>query len=174
MSSPTNTLKYSIFKTPLGKTGVAVSPTGICRVVLSVSRESDFVELLKKVHPRPQKQSTQLMAIENEFHQYFSGKLKKFSFKPDLRQGTHFQQSVWRKLTAIPFGNTRSYQWLATAIGNPKACRAAGNANGRNPVPVIIPCHRVIRQNGDMGGYTGGIHLKQFLLDLESKSNAII
>ncbi len=167
MSSPKKTLNYTLFKTPLGKTGVAVSPAGICRVVLSVTRESDFVEMLKNIHPSPQKQRNQLMAVEREFHQYFSGKLKKFSFKPDLSQGTRFQQSIWRKLITIPFGKTRSYQWLATAIGKPKAYRAAGNANGKNPVPVIVPCHRVIRQNGDMGGYTGGVHLKQFLLDLE-------
>ena len=167
MSSPTDTLKYTLFKTPLGKTGVAVSPAGICRVVLSVSRESEFVELLKKIHPYPQKQSGQLMTIEKEFHQYFNGKLKNFSFKPDLSQGTHFQQSIWKKLTTIPCGKTKSYQWLASAIGKPQASRAAGNANGRNPVPVIVPCHRVIRQNGALGGYTGGIHLKKFLLDLE-------
>ena len=100
--------------------------------------------------------------------------MRLFSFKPDLRQGTRFQQRVWEKLTSIPFGQTRNYQWLARAIGQPKAFRAAGNANGRNPIPVIVPCHRVIRKNGELGGFTGGIHLKQYLLDLETKSHAAL
>ena len=161
------TLTYTIFSTPLGKTGVAVSPFGICRVVLSISRESDFIEILKMLHPSPIKEPNQLKPIEKEFNQYFDKKLKKFSFKPDLRQGTLFQQKIWHKLISIPFGKTRSYQWLANAIGEPKAFRAAGNANGKNPIPLIVPCHRVIRENGHLGGFTGGSHLKQYLLNIE-------
>ena len=102
-------LTYTTFNTPLGKTGVAVTPYGICRVVLTISRESEFVETLKTISPSPKKQPRQLLEIEKEFHLYFSGKLKKFSYKPDLRQGTHFQQRVWEKLVFIPFGETRSY-----------------------------------------------------------------
>jgi O-6-methylguanine DNA methyltransferase len=161
------TLTYTIFSTPLGETGIAVTPFGICRVVLSVSRESDFVEALKKLHPSPKKKPNQLKAIEKEFHLYFDKKLKNFSFKVDLRQGTLFQQKVWKKLLSIPFGKTRSYQWLAKAIGEPKAFRAAGNANGKNPIPLIAPCHRVIRKNGQLGGFTGGSHLKKYLLNIE-------
>ena len=86
-----------------------------------------------------------------------------------MGQGTSFQQRVWEKLVFIPFGETRSYQWLAVAISQPKAYRAVGNANGKNPIPVIVPCHRVIRKNGDLGGFTGGTHLKKYLLDLEKK-----
>ena len=166
-SEKDETLTYTIFSTPLGKTGVAVSPFGICRVVLSISRESDFIEILKILHPSPIKEPNQLKPIEKEFHLYFDKKLKNFSFKPDLRQGTLFQQKIWHKLTSIPFGKTRSYQWLANAIGEPKAFRAAGNANGKNPIPLIAPCHRVIRENGHLGGFTGGSHLKQYLLNIE-------
>jgi O-6-methylguanine DNA methyltransferase len=165
-------LTYTTFNTPLGKTGVAVTPYGICRVVLTISRESEFVETLKMISPSPKKQPRQLLEIEKEFHLYFSGKLKKISYKPDLRQGTHFQQRVWEKLVFIPFGETRSYQWLAVAISQPKACRAVGNANGKNPTPIIIPCHRVIQKKGSLGGFTGGTHLKKYLLELEKKSNA--
>ena len=171
---PSDTLLYTIFNTPFGKTGVAVTPVGVCRVMLSISKESDFVQMLKTLHPSPKKLPNQLIGIEKEFQLYFNKKLKKFSFRPDLRQGTLFQQRVWKKLTSIPFGKTRSYQWLATAIGKPKAFRAAGNANGKNPIPVIVPCHRVIRKNGELGGFTGGIHLKQYLLDLETKSHATL
>ena len=161
------TLTYTIFSSPFGKTGVAVTPFGICRVVLSVLRESDFVEILKILHPSPIKQPNQLKPIEKEFNLYFDKKLKIFSFKPDLRQGTLFQKKVWNKLISIPFGKTRSYKWLANAIGEPKAFRAAGNANGKNPIPLIAPCHRVIRENGHLGGFTGGSHLKQYLLNIE-------
>ena len=165
-------LIYTTFNTPFGKTGVAVTPYGICRVVLSIASESKFVEALKMTYHSPKKQPRQLIEIEKEFHLYFSGKLKKFTFKVDLRQGTSFQQRVWEKLKAIPFGETRSYQWLATEICQPKACRAVGNANGKNPTPIIIPCHRVIQKNGGLGGFTGGTHLKKYLLELEKKSNA--
>ncbi|MCH8156972.1 MAG: methylated-DNA--[protein]-cysteine S-methyltransferase [Nitrospinae bacterium] len=165
---------YTLFHTPLGLTGVAATPAGICRVVLSLSSESEFLRTLKTLHPAPQKQPNALARVEKEFHLYFQGRLKRFSCKPDLSCGTRFQQNVWKKLTTIPFGKTRSYKWLAKAADHPQACRAAGNANGRNPVPVIVPCHRVIRQNGDLGGFTGGVHLKRFLLDLETKSHAAL
>ena len=165
-------LIYTTFNTPFGKTGVAVTPYGICRVVLSIQNESKFVEALKTTYHSPKKQPRQLIDIEKEFHLYFSGKLKNFSFKPDLRQGTNFQRRVWKKLTFIPFGETRSYQWLAVAIYQPKACRAVGNANGKNPTPIIVPCHRVIQKNGCLGGFTGGTYLKKYLLELEKKSNA--
>ena len=171
-SKPLKRLIYTTFNSPLGKTGVAATPYGICRVVLSIRSESKFVESLKTTCHSPKKQPRQLLEIEKEFHLYVSGKLKKFSYKPDLRQGTRFQQRVWEKLVFIPFGETRSYQWLATEIFQPKACRAVGNANGKNPTPIIIPCHRVIQKNGGLGGFTGGTHLKKYLLELEKKSNA--
>ena len=171
-SKPLKRLIYTTFNSPLGRTGVAATPYGICRVVLSIKKESEFIKTLKTIYHSPKKQRCQLTEIEKEFHLYFSGKLKKFTFKVDLRQGTSFQQRVWEQLKAIPFGETRSYQWLATEICQPKACRAVGNANGKNPTPLIIPCHRVIKKNGDLGGFTGGTHLKKYLLELENKSNA--
>ena len=163
-------LIYTVFRTPLGWTGVAATPAGICRVVLALSGEPDFLKTLRTIHPSPKKSGDKLASVEKEFSLYFQGMLKQFSCKLDLARGTCFQQQVWRKLRTIPFGKTRSYQWLARSINRPKAFRAAGNANGKNPTPVIVPCHRVIRQNGDLGGFTGGTHLKQFLLDLEAKS----
>ncbi len=162
-------LTYTMFHTPLGWTGVAATPAGICRVALALSGEPEFLKTLRILHPSPEKRGDTLAGLEKEFHLYFRGMLKQFSCKLDLTGGTCFQQQVWRKLMTIPFGKTKSYKWLARSVNRPKAFRAAGNANGRNPVPVIVPCHRVIRQNGDLGGFTGGTHLKQFLLDLEAK-----
>ena len=167
-----HTLVYNIFKTPIGKIGAAVTPLGVCQVMLSLSKESEFIKTLKTIHPNPQKLPNQLIELEKEFHLYFSNKLKIFSFKPDLLQGTKFQQRVWNKLKSVPFGKTKSYQWLATAIGQPKTTRAVGNANRRNPIPIIIPCHRIIRKNGDLGGFNGRINLKKYLIDLEKKGHA--
>ena len=169
-----DTLIYTTFRTPLGLTGVAATPVGICRVVFSISSERDFAEMLKTISRSPQKHPHQLIEIEREFHLYFNGKLKSFSFKSDPRQGTKFQRSVWKRLTHIPFGETRSYQWLAVKVRKPKACRAVGNANGKNPTPIIVPCHRIIQKNGSLGGFTGGTHIKKYLLDLEKKVNGTL
>ncbi len=99
---------------------------------------------------------------------YFKGSLKQFQLELNL-QGTHFQQRVWEALRTIPYGETLSYGELAGRIGNPKASRAVGAANGRNPVSIIIPCHRVIGKNGSLTGFGGGMDVKQFLLDWEQQ-----
>jgi O-6-methylguanine DNA methyltransferase len=99
---------------------------------------------------------------------YFSGGRVAFDLPLDLRYYTPFQQAVWRAAAEIPYGETRSYAWIAKRIRNPRAVRAVGQALGANPIPIIIPCHRVISSSGAMGGYTGGISLKKILLKLES------
>ena len=100
--------------------------------------------------------------------EYFAGTRKQFDIPCDL-QGTDFQRKVWNELTRIPFGKTLSYRDVAKRIKNPKAVRAVGSANGKNPVCIIIPCHRVIAADGSIGGYAGGIRIKQQLLQLEQK-----
>ncbi|MFQ5445115.1 MAG: methylated-DNA--[protein]-cysteine S-methyltransferase, partial [Nitrospinales bacterium] len=113
-------------------------------------------------------------AVGREFDLYFQGRLKKFTCPLDLRRGTPFQRKVWRALLTIPHGKTRSYRWVAQSIRNPKAVRAVGNANGKNPVSIIVPCHRVVQTNGQLGGYTGGVQIKRKLLDLESGQDGAI
>jgi len=98
---------------------------------------------------------------------YFTGKLKEFDL-PLAPSGTDFQRSVWSELLKIPFGSTVSYRSIAHNIGKPKAVRAVGGANGRNPIPIIIPCHRVIGSDGSLTGFGGGLPTKTFLLDLEN------
>lgn len=100
--------------------------------------------------------------------EYFGGKRKRFDIPVDLK-GTAFQKQVWQELAKIPFGQTLSYNEVAKRIKNPKAVRAVGSANGKNPVCIIIPCHRVIAADGSIGGYAGGINIKQQLLALEQK-----
>ncbi len=99
---------------------------------------------------------------------YFAGKLKEFDL-PLVLNGTEFQKLVWRKLQEIPYGETTSYGQIAKKIGNPEASRAVGLANGSNPIPIIVPCHRVIGSNGDLTGFGGGIPIKKKLLALEGR-----
>ncbi len=101
-----------------------------------------------------------------QLREYFDGKRKKFDLPISLK-GTEFQKKVWEALLTIPAGETRSYKEIAIQIGKPKAARAVGMANNRNPISIIVPCHRVIGHNGDLVGYGGGISIKQYLLDLE-------
>ena len=107
-----------------------------------------------------------LAAAEKQLEEYFRGERLRFDLPLEL-QGTEFQKSVWRELGKIPYGETWSYRELAERVGNPGAVRAVGSANGRNPVSIFIPCHRVVRTGGELGGYAGGLGNKRFLLDLE-------
>jgi O-6-methylguanine DNA methyltransferase len=101
-----------------------------------------------------------------ELEEYFAGKRREFTFPLDLR-GTAFQLACWRALLAIPYGETRTYADIARAVGNPNAFRAVGMANNRNPIAIVVPCHRVIASNGTLCGYGGGLDLKRKLLELE-------
>lgn len=105
----------------------------------------------------------------DQLKQYFDKTLTKFDVQISLPNATDFQLSVWRYLQKIPFGTTVSYQQIANHLKNPKAVRAVGLANGQNPIPIVIPCHRVIGSNGKLTGYALGLELKRKLLDLESK-----
>lgn len=101
--------------------------------------------------------------------EYLKGKRKKFDFGYTL-SGTEFQMKVWRALCDIPYGETRTYKQIATAVGNPKATRAVGAANNKNPIAIVVPCHRVVGSGGKLLGYAGGTEMKKFLLDLEEKN----
>ncbi len=104
---------------------------------------------------------------EKQLKAYFSGKLKSFDLKL-ASEGTDFQKAVWKALCEIPYGETRTYKDIAVSIGKPKACRAVGLANNRNPIAIIGPCHRVIGSNGKLVGYASGLDVKEFLLKLEN------
>jgi len=106
------------------------------------------------------------VAAERQLAEYFSGRRKAFDLRLDFA-GTEFQKKVWRALLTIPFGETRSYGEIAKQIGSPKAVRAVGAANGRNPISIVAPCHRVIGSTGKLTGFAGGLDTKAFLLDLE-------
>ena len=101
-----------------------------------------------------------------QLKEYLSGKRKNFDIEIEMI-GTEFQKKVWKELLNIPYGETRSYKDIAIAIGNEKACRAVGNANNKNPIAIIVPCHRVVGSNGSMTGYAGGLNIKEKLLKIE-------
>ena len=166
----------NIFKTPLGWAGVAASEQGILRIVLPKKekraveqelRSSKFsLRSLKMSGPADSRILTKAVKLLGK---YFSGESVSFDLPLDLRYYTPFQQAVWRAAAEIPPGETRSYAWIAKRIKNPLAVRAVGRALGANPIPIIRPCHRVISSSGEMGGYSGGIGMKEKLLDLEAR-----
>jgi O-6-methylguanine DNA methyltransferase len=107
-----------------------------------------------------------LAEASRQLRAYFARELRRFDLPLDL-EGSPFQKRVWAELETIPYGQTRSYRQIAEAIGSPRAVRAVGAANGANPAPIVVPCHRVIGAGGSLVGYGGGLHLKEFLLQLE-------
>ncbi|CAM3208890.1 methylated-DNA--[protein]-cysteine S-methyltransferase [Pseudomonas fluorescens] len=115
--------------------------------------------------------SAVLLAAEQQLKEYFAGTRHQFELELDFT-GTAFQKQVWQALLTIPFGETRSYSQIAQQIGNPKAVRAVGAANGRNPISIIAPCHRVIGASGGLTGFAGGLEAKQYLLALEGAGQA--
>lgn len=137
---------------------------------LQLEYENGAVTALKTVKADVQSAGAPDALAETVFSQlneYFAGTRTAFNF-PCAPQGTPFQQKVWAALREIPYGETRSYKQIAEAIGRPKACRAVGMANNRNPIIIVIPCHRVIGADGSLTGYGGGLEMKRALLDLES------
>ncbi|MFQ2094598.1 methylated-DNA--[protein]-cysteine S-methyltransferase [Aeromonas taiwanensis] len=153
-------IRYDILPTRCGDLLVAIDERGLVHV--------DFVAGLRPLPDmRDWLQDGEALApFLAEFEAYFAGRLQRFTL-PLAARGTAFQQAVWRALCDIPYGETRSYGDIARAIGKPSAVRAVGAANGRNPLSIIVPCHRVIGQNGSLTGYAGGLPIKQALLALE-------
>jgi O-6-methylguanine DNA methyltransferase len=126
----------------------------------------DFIEE-GKIYQSINAPSPLLLRLEKEVLEYFRGERKEFTI-PLSPSGTTFQKEVWDTLLSIPYGTTVSYKTEAKIFGNPKAIRAVANANGKNPISILIPCHRVIASDGSLGGYSGGLDKKKFLLFLES------
>jgi O-6-methylguanine DNA methyltransferase len=161
-------ISYTVFQNPTGLIGLASSSEGLIRIINKLADEKSIEKHLTQLtNGKISKKNLHFKDLIKQFSLYFDGKLKRFDHPLDLRLGTAFQQKVWEKLLTIPYGKTRSYKWLAQAIKNPQASRAVGNANGKNPLSIIIPCHRVVKGNGELGGYTGGVSIKQYLLKLE-------
>lgn len=156
---PNNFYDTLIIDTPIGKMIAAADEHGIASL--------DFVD---EIVDRTSSENPLLIRLEEELEQYFEGKRQFFTL-PLSPIGTVFQKGVWETLCTIPYGNTVSYAQEAKMFGNPKAIRAVASANARNPIAILIPCHRVIATGGGIGGYSGGIWRKEFLLALEKEVN---
>lgn len=143
----------TVFLSPLGPCVVRASNAGLVSVAFGDTQRRDRSAILDKA--------------VGEMHRYFAGRLRDFSIPLDLRSSP-FERAVWSYLRGIPFGTTTSYGAIARAIGNPRAARAVGRANAANPTAIIVPCHRVIRSDGELCGYAGGLERKRWLLDHES------
>ena len=159
----------SWMRSPLGPLVAGATTEGICLLEFTDRRmlETQFDTVRARFGvPVVAGSNEHLRTLEAELASYFAGSLQKFTV-PLIYPGTDFQQRVWRQLLQIPYGDTCSYEDVAVAIGNPKAVRAVGRANGLNRIVIVIPCHRVVNKGGALGGYGGGLRRKQYLLDLE-------
>jgi methylated-DNA-[protein]-cysteine S-methyltransferase len=156
----TETIQYEFIDTPLGRTMVAWSEEGVVSI--------RFGSTLQESSPDPgwRRGSAPENEAARQLRAYFGGELRVFDLAVDAR-GTPFQKEVWDSLRCIPYGETRSYADVARSIGRPRAVRAVGAANGRNDVPIVVPCHRVIGSGGELRGYAGGVDIKAALLAFE-------
>jgi len=160
-----------VFETAAGWVAVLSSTAGLRRVTLPAGSRREAVKQLGYDFTEAQESQNRLQATVERLTDYFSGSKVNFPQTMDFNGATGFQRAVWRVTRLIPYGETRSYAWVAGQIDKPGAARAVGQALGRNPLPVIIPCHRVISGDGGLGGFTGGLEMKSFLLDLEKGSS---
>ena len=151
------TLHYQFTDTPIGRLRLVSNGQALTRVEFEGRHGEDGIEAADPV----------LNTAARQLEEYFSGKRQHFDL-PLAAGGTAFQQEVWRALAGIPFGELRSYRDIAERIGNRKAVRAVGAANGRNPLPIVVPCHRVVGSDGRLTGFAGGLGVKQKLLALEA------
>ncbi len=171
-----NSVLYTTMPSPIGNITIARTDKGVCFIEFGDSTKS-LMSLrlwsqrwLRRDELMSSDNDSSLNEVKAELAQYFAGKRSEFSILLDL-YGTPFQKLVWQELLKIPYGETRSYKDIAIAIDAPKAVRAIGGANHNNPVPIIVPCHRVIGSNGALVGYGGGLSIKEKLLEIEQAND---
>lgn len=156
------TKRWTTMTTPIGELTVLANPEGVCGVFMEEHRHRPAED------PDAQYDPGALAPIVAQLHEYFTGARRAFDVPVAFETGTVFQRRVWAALRTVPFGRTTSYGRVAAQLGAPGAARAVGLANGRNPVSVIVPCHRVVGASGSLTGYGGGVERKRWLLEHES------
>jgi len=164
--------RYTILRTRFGSAGIVAADKGLSRIVLTGKNMEGFHRLICKLIPEAQYEKQLLPSLQRQLKDYFSGKPVHFRVKLDLSSLADFQRKVLQACARIEYGQTISYGELAGRIGKPKAARAVGGALARNPIPIVIPCHRVIAGDGSMGGFSAeqGIKLKRQLLKMEQRN----
>lgn len=160
------------FNSPIGLIYLATLDGQLCSLTTGPKAEKQLQEHLHHIDPTATliESSAPFKTITDQLQQYFAGERLEFDLPLRLR-GTDFQLSVWRELLTIPYGRTVTYGELAQRLGDVKSVRAVGAANGKNPISIIVPCHRVIAGSGALTGYAGGLEIKRYLLDHEAQSN---
>ena len=160
---------YFIYKWSLSDLYIAATSRGICKISFAKNRtKAQFIESLKMDGRTDISYDTKKFnSVSSALDTYLKGESTRFDVPLDFIMGTDFQKNVWKELMKIPYGRTVSYADIARRIKKPRAMRAVGSANGANPIPIIVPCHRVIQSNGNLGGYSSGLDLKITLLKLE-------
>jgi len=169
-TSHTDRLAKLTIDSPLGELRIAVTQIGVVKLGFPGGARSDFNAWLKQRIPCFES-SSELQVLDEaraQLEAYFAGRLRQFSLPLDLR-GSPFQVQVWRRLADIPYGETITYGELARALGKPGGMRAVGAASGANPLPIVLPCHRVVASGGKLGGFGGGLDAKRTLLVLEQR-----
>jgi methylated-DNA-[protein]-cysteine S-methyltransferase len=165
-------LTLILFNTVKGYVGLLGSEKGLKRVILPLQKPQDVIDIASVDHIFScDNNSTCLGDLPLRLGLYFEGKKVEFNDSIDLENATEYQKKIWNTARRIPYGTTVSYKQLAQMAGNYKSARAAGNALAGNPVPIIVPCHRVIGSNNKLGGFSGGLDMKRYLLKLESSDN---
>lgn len=161
-------ISYAPVDSPFGTLHAAVTDAGLVRLAFPEEALDEMLErLARKLSPRIVESAAQLDPLRRELEEYFAGKRRDFDVPLDWTLITPFATKVLSATAAIPYGSVGTYTEMAVKAGSPRGSRAAGNALGANPIPLIIPCHRVLRTGGDLGGYGGGLDRKRWLLELE-------
>ena len=159
---------YNAVDSPLGPLLVCATRAGIVRLALPAEDHDHVLEAVARfVSPRVLPSRERLDTARRQLDEYFAGRRRRFDVPVDLRLARGFRRQVREATAAIAYGSQATYRELATRVGRPRAVRATGSALGANPVPIVVPCHRVVRTDGSLGGYVGGLSAKQRLLDLE-------
>jgi len=167
----TGRLNYITFNTDMGWLGILSSAKGLLGTTLPQRSAQEACQLLGDSVNQATCSPRWFDNLMERLKVYFSGHRTTFPDKPDLSRATHFQREVWEITRLIPYGETRSYAWVAEQIKKPRAVRAVGQALAKNPLPIIIPCHRVVASDGKLGGFSGGMKMKRYLLSLEASAS---
>ena len=167
----TQQLNYIIFNTDVGWIGILSSANGLLGITLPQPSAQEACQLLGDSVNQATWSPHLFDDLMERLRTYFSGHKVAFPDKLDLFRATHFQREVWEITRLIPYGETRSYAWVAEQIKRPKAMRAVGQALSKNPLPIIVPCHRVVASDGKLGGFSGGVEMKRCLLSLEASAS---
>lgn len=166
-AKPRRVVYYTSLRSPIGRLHIAATGAGLVRVSFDQSEASFVAELSRRLKADVVKSADRMSTVVAQLEAYFAGRLRTFDLPIDERLMRPFQRSVLTAARSVPAGQVVSYGEIARRIGRPQASRAVGQALGRNPIPIIIPCHRVVSSSGGLGGYTGGLKIKKRLLKME-------